>query len=415
VKTLFSICLLLLTLLQPACNAAEEGMLNGALHYRQAMRLLPQLSKSECSALNNVKDLSSLKNLPPELIEKLEQSMMQGFFQHLMSARECQKCIFLPPIGETLKLDQATNEPFHIFCVFINALGWRAMAAEKPGLAVNMFLSILMIADGLEINADLKQSLIYGIEIRRLALESLNVCLKQTSDPEARKMALDFLLSRSRPLFNIQQAIAREYQKLLEFIILLEKEPRYLADFFSAEKLESENIKKCRVFRMVIQKSIEMAQLDGYLIDSETDFSVVQNELIDRGYLKLELECPDSGQFHLEYRPDGMIQQVNCTCEGESVDESSPAHLDPARVKKALAYKDSTRYIADRKEVLEYFNHLKELDFTQDDPFFSMPDEYDYERLKYSNNVLLANFMIDHRTLLHKTQQLQKLVDSLTE
>ncbi len=416
VKTFFSALFLLLILLQPAEALADENGLNGAMQYRQAMQLLPQLSESEHEALQRVKSLAGLKNLPPELIQKLEQAMMQGFFQLLMDARECSKCVFLPPIRESLRQAETVSEPFHYFCFFINALGWRAMAAEKPGLAINLFISILMIADGLEVNADFKQSLAYGIDLRRIALDSLNVCLEQTDDPEARQIAKDYFLSRPGPLFNMQQAISREYQKLLEFILLVEKEPEYLAIFFSAEKPENENQKKCRVFRTVIQKGLEMAQLDGYLLDSESDFTVVQNELIDRGYLKLELECPNSGQFSLEYRTNGMIKRIGCTCEGSGPDaESSQAHLDPTRAQKALAYKDSPRYVADRKEVLDYFNRLKELDYKQNDPFFSLPDYYDHESLKFSSNILLVNFMIDHRDLLQRVTQLQNLVDDLIE
>ena len=88
---------------------------------------------------------------------------------------------------------------------------------------------------------------------------------------------------------------------------------------------------------------------------------------------------------------------------------------EPERVKSAQEYKESENFEKDKKGALTYFDKLLSLDFSQSNPFATLPPEYDIMGPEMPKNTLLIKFMIDYEKLLENAVVLNKLLQALQQ
>jgi hypothetical protein len=87
----------------------------------------------------------------------------------------------------------------------------------------------------------------------------------------------------------------------------------------------------------------------------------------------------------------------------------------PERVDSAMEYKASEYFDKDKKEALAYFDKMLSLDFSQSDPFATLPPEYDIMGPNRPKNTFLIKFMIDYEKLLENAVALNNLLQKLQQ
>lgn len=408
-KHLILFFLLLLILSAPILRAFEKD--NGAFHYQKAIDMIPQLSYQESSNFGEIRNLQDLEKLPSDLRTILQKLFNKSFLSNLAEARKCDFCNFLPPFEATFKDYKSPSRTYLNFCRSLNALGWHAINEGKHKLGANIFISILMIAEGLEQNANILESIIFGIGIRKLALTSLEKYLAKGTEPEIANLVRSYLKSLPRPLFRPKKVIERERERFGKMLEVVEKEPKFLANFFYVADPNREKLKKCQSMRNISLGGIEMAQMDGLLTSKEKDFSKILKILLQEKYLRSETFCPNGGKFILRYKENGEIEEVSCSCEKELSSEPLPPHENPERVKLGMEYFHSPHFKKQKEEALIYFDTLAALDFSASEPFASLPDHYDINNPNQSKNVFLIHFMIDYEMLQRNSKEIQEIVD----
>ena len=392
---------------------------NAALRYLMAIGYMPEISRSEGTELSEVKDIETLNKLPKSLKEKLTKASHAPIKKLLDDAKKCSLCDFNP--DAKLELDDVVP-PYRLlrtFARFLNAGAWKAIEEGKHEIGAELFIATFRFGDDFENNGPLI-SYMLGCNVRELALTSMETFLSQDYKPEAKKAIITYLKSLPRPAFPLKEGIL--WEKLLgeKILTTLSKNPKNLVELLPEED-EQETIvsnskeSACCANQRVISGALEMAGMDGIKFEKSAKFSDIQNKLLTEKYILKTFECPDKGQYRVEFTSDTDFI-VSCSCGAnpdtpKSETQKTTRLENPKLVEKAIEYYSSGKFAKDKNELNEYIDKVLAIDPLAEGALETM--EKLTKNYESRGNYIIDNGMANFFRTFKEQVELQKRIDAL--
>lgn len=429
-RFLKTLALLTLLLTLPAVVAFSQHLKdpNAALRYMMIIGFMPDFEKNEEEKLIDLFDEAAVKKLPQSAKNKIREAQSQRSIDLLKFAAECPDCNFMPDQSFKPSDYVPPYRTLRRFARYLNAGAWQAIADGNHEKGAGMLVSVFRFGDHCE-NYGPMISYSIGLAIRNIALESMKNFLAGDYKAEAKEVITDYLKSLPIPAYNVKDGLIWEMKFSETIIDDLSKTDEGLLELvkeiFPAEETANEGSAEasdCVVNQRILLGALEMAAMDGIKFEVH-EFAAIQERLIKDQYLRKPLVCGSNGQYKLEhYLEDGVdCFRVSCSCGADP--ENPPPATEPAGEKtgaksnsdelktKAQAYKSSGKLEKDRKELLEYYQLVIDIDPMQEGNLSKIEEiQKDYEK---RDNPLIKTIAINFIKAIEGQIKLQKEIEAL--